>query len=129
MRLLKINQSPMALFFFAILLHFMTKKVNKKCNKSLLYSKKKFTPYPSCNLRQPAFDLFGDVVVTEEDLFLWVAAVAPRWLSPLRSYKNYLRGYNVAEKVRNAKINGTWQPTIDNIYTPWHERFALNCIL
>ena len=105
----------------------MPKKVNKKSKKSLLYSNKITINYPSCNLRQPPVDLFGDVVVTHEDVFLWVAAVAPRWLSPQRSFNNYVRGYNVAGKVRAAKLNGTFHDTINDIYIPWHERLSLDC--
>lgn len=77
---------------------------------------------------QNATDLFGEVVVTEHDLFLWVSAVSPRWLTPERSYRNYLRMYNVAEKVRYAKLAGTFDARVENVYRPWHERLAVDVI-
>lgn len=78
---------------------------------------------------QDATDLFGEVVVTEDDLFNWVAAVAPRWLSPERSYRNYVRSWDVAGKVKAAKLRGTFEATIAHKKTPWHGRFALDQIV
>ena len=107
----------------------MPRKATKKCKQSLLYSNKKIINYPSYLLKQPAFDLFGDVVVTHDDVFAWVAAVAPRWLTPQRSYTNYVRGYDVPSKVRASKINGTFDDTINNVYIPWHNRLAFDVVL
>ncbi|MEG1117960.1 MAG: hypothetical protein RSE46_23195, partial [Janthinobacterium sp.] len=61
--------------------------------------------YFSYELRQPAIDLFGEVAVIEDDLYDWVASVAPLDLSP-RAFANYVRGYDVAAKVRHAKLHG-----------------------
>ena len=81
-------------------------------------------------LRQPPLDLFGDVVVTVDDLYDWVSVIAPRWLYNERAYKNYIRSYNVAAKVRAAKLSGQWheieQKLIDNIH--WHDRLAIDVI-
>lgn len=80
------------------------------------------------HMYQDATDLFGDVVITDYDLYLWVAAVSPRWLTPERSYRNYLRTYDVAGKVRFAKLRGTFDDTVNDVYRPWHERLALDII-
>ena len=79
--------------------------------------------------RNPALDLFGEVVVTEDDLFNWVQAVAPLYLTPERSYRNYVRSYDVASKVRYAKLAGTFCAIIDKPRRPWHARIALSQIL
>lgn len=55
------------------------------------------------------YDLFGEIPVLESDLALWVAAVAPRWLEPERSFQLYVKSYDVPEKVRRAKAQGTFQ--------------------
>ena len=60
--------------------------------------------YFSYQLRQPAIDLFGEIAVIEDDLYDWVASVAPLHLSP-RAFANYVRGYDVAAKVRHAKLH------------------------
>lgn len=78
-------------------------------------------------LRQPALDLFGEVPVTEEDIYDWVASVAPLHLSE-RSFLNYVRGYAVADKVRAAKLQGTFEDTKAAPIRPWHARLALHQI-
>ncbi|MFZ6639199.1 hypothetical protein ACO0LL_05615 [Undibacterium sp. TC4M20W] len=80
------------------------------------------------HMYQDATDLFGEVVITEHDLFLWVSAVSPRWLTPERSYRNYLRMYNVEEKVRCSKLRGEFDRRVQDVYRPWHERLALDLI-
>lgn len=79
--------------------------------------------------KNPALDLFDDVVVTEDDVFSWVQAVAPQYLSPERSYNNYVKCYDVAAKVKAAKLSGTYESTIDYPRRPWHARLALYQIL
>lgn len=59
-------------------------------------------------------DLFGDVQVTLDDLHAWVAAIAPAWTSSERSLTYYIRHWNVADKVRRAKLAGTFDATIEN---------------
>lgn len=79
-------------------------------------------------LRQPPIDLFGEVVVTEDDLFDWVAAVAPMWLSE-RSFANYCRSWNVADKVRQSKLRGDFEARTAVRPQPWHARLALHAIV
>jgi len=62
------------------------------------------------------FDLFGEVVVTHDDLYAWVEAVAPAYTSSTRSFEYYVRGWSVVEKVRSAKLNGTYEATIENAH-------------
>lgn len=82
----------------------------------------------SYQLRQPPIDLFGEVAVTEEDLYDWVAAIAPLHLSK-RAFANYVRGYDVAAKVRAAKLRGTFEGIKERPSRPWHARLALHAII
>lgn len=75
------------------------------------------------------YDLFGEVPVTEDEIFDWVAAVAPRWLTPQRAFEGYVRSYNVAAKIRAAKLDGTFHQIIENRSHPWHARLALAAVL
>lgn len=59
-------------------------------------------------------DLFGQVVVTYEDLHVWVSAIAPHFASTERSYAYYVENWNVAGKVSAAKLAGTFDSTIEN---------------
>jgi hypothetical protein len=59
-------------------------------------------------------DLFGQVVVTYEDLELWVSALAPGFAGNAYRRQYYIRHWNVAEKVTRAKIAGTFESTIEN---------------
>jgi hypothetical protein len=99
-------------------------------NTSLLYSDKPAKNYKSCDLRQPAIDLFGGVVITDDDVFLWVATVAPRWIYTERSYNNYVRGWCVMDKIRETKINGGFDAIVSkaSLARPWHDRLALDMI-
>lgn len=75
------------------------------------------------------YDLFGEIPVTEDDVFDWVAAVAPRWLEPERSFRGYVRAYNVPDKIRAAKLAGTFDAITANRHSPWHARLALDAVL
>jgi hypothetical protein len=59
-------------------------------------------------------DLFGDVQVTLDDLYTWVSAISPAWASSERSLSYYIRHWDVAGKVRRAKLAGTFEATIEN---------------
>lgn len=59
-------------------------------------------------------DLFGDVQVTLDDLRAWVSAISPAWTSSERSLAFYIDRWNVADKVRRAKLAGTFDATIEN---------------
>lgn len=75
------------------------------------------------------FDLFGEIPVTEDDLFEWVAAVAPRWLSSERSYRGYIQSWNVADKIRTAKLRGEFDAIVSRPRQPWHARLALDAVM
>lgn len=64
-------------------------------------------------------DLFGEIPVTEAELLLWVAAVSPRWLEPERSFRRYVRDYAVPDKIRAAKLAGTFEQIIAARAVPW----------
>ena len=54
----------------------------------------------------PVFDLFGEVVVTLYDLYMWVCVVTRgRFLGRLRRYEWYVQNWNVADKVKRYKLN------------------------
>ncbi|WP_186082798.1 hypothetical protein [Burkholderia gladioli] len=57
-------------------------------------------------------DLFGEIIVTHDDIAAWVAAVAPAFTSSDRAYANYVRAWRVADKVRDAKAAGTFETTL-----------------
>jgi hypothetical protein len=59
-------------------------------------------------------DLFGQVVVTYEDLELWVSAIAPGFAGNDQRMAYYIRHWDVASKVRRAKLAGTFDSTIEN---------------
>lgn len=75
------------------------------------------------------YDLFGEIPVTEDDIYAWVAAVAPRWLAPERSFRLYVKSWNVADKVRAAKLAGTFDRVIDRPTPAYHARLALAAIV
>lgn len=62
-------------------------------------------------------DLFGQVVVTYEDLELWVSAIAPGFAINEQRMAYYVLHWNVADKVRRAKLAGTFDATIENART------------
>jgi hypothetical protein len=59
-------------------------------------------------------DLFGQVVVTYEDLELWVSALAPGFAGNAHRRDYYIRHWNVADKVARAKAAGTFDAIIEN---------------
>lgn len=75
------------------------------------------------------FDLFGEIPVTEHEIYQWVAAVAPRWLTPERAFHRYVRSYDVPAKIRAAKLAGTFHATIENPRSAWHARLSLAAIV
>lgn len=58
-------------------------------------------------------DLFGEIIVTADDIYDWVAAVAPAFMSSDRAFLHYVAAWNVADKVRRAKAEGTFDATIE----------------
>jgi hypothetical protein len=62
-------------------------------------------------------DLFGQVVVTYEDLELWVSALAPGFAVNEHRRAHYITQWDVAGKVARAKLAGTFDATIENART------------
>jgi hypothetical protein len=54
----------------------------------------------------PEGSALADVVTEEQECLAWVSVVAPHFLSSRRAYELYLRGWDVAGKIRRAKANG-----------------------
>lgn len=79
-------------------------------------------------LYQPAIDLFGEVVVLESELFEWVSAVAPRWSNTEKRIRHYIESYDVASKVRFAKLSGRYDEIVSVKAPVWHPRLALDVI-
>lgn len=79
----------------------------------------------SHHYRQPARDLFGEVAVTEDDLYAWVASVSPVHLHE-RGYAPYVRRYDVAGKVAAAKLRGAFESITSRRPPPYHARLALH---
>lgn len=78
--------------------------------------------------RQPPVDLFGEVVITHDDLEAWVAAVSPLHLTD-RLFDNYVRSYDVAGKVRWSKLHGEFEARTAVRRPIWNARLALGQIL
>lgn len=79
-------------------------------------------------LRQPPRDLFGEVPVLQDDLEAWVAAVSPVHFTE-RAFDNYVSRYNVADKVRAAKLRGEFESITATRRPPYHARLALQQII
>lgn len=80
-------------------------------------------------MHQPAHDLFGEIPVTEDEIFDYVLAVAPQYLSAEFRFNSYVRSYDVPGKIRAAKLRGTFYETIDQPRNAWHARLALSAVL
>lgn len=59
-------------------------------------------------------DLFGQVVVSYDDLEIWVSSVAPGFAASAARRAWYIDHWHVADKVRAAKLAGTFDLTIEN---------------
>ncbi|WP_431825298.1 hypothetical protein [Burkholderia sp. F1] len=57
-------------------------------------------------------DLFGEVIVTQDEIVSWVAALAPAYMATEHSFARYVRLWDVAGKVRAAKLAGTFESTV-----------------
>jgi hypothetical protein len=71
----------------------------------------------SCRIRSTVFpigetqDLFDQVRVLQQDLEIWALRVAGVEPSSWR-FTWYVENWNVAEKVKRAKLAGTWPPSL-----------------
>jgi hypothetical protein len=58
----------------------------------------------------PIFDLFGDVIVTYFDVYMWVAVITHgRFLGNANRYHYYVENWNVAYKVKQYKQRGLFK--------------------
>lgn len=58
-------------------------------------------------MQQDPIDLFGEVVVTRDDVRAWLIAV-PRINPDSPRAAHYVRGYGVVAKISHAKLYGTF---------------------
>lgn len=70
-------------------------------------------------LRPRPRDLFGQVPITQDDLENWVRAVAPNYAHSAWRMRHYIDAWNIAAKVRAAKIDGTFYGLTDQISPPF----------
>lgn len=75
-------------------------------------------------MKQPPYDLFGEIPVLLSDLEAWVAAMSPRYLNQ-RGYASYVRSYNVADKVRAAKAAGLFDEITNRRAVVEHPRLSI----
>lgn len=65
---------------------------------------RKKLPYPIPRTR----DLFKQVPVLDSEITAWVCHFAPHIAHAEWRIKAYAKGYNVAEKIRSAKLDGSF---------------------
>jgi hypothetical protein len=71
------------------------------------------------SIKKRYLDLFGQVVITEFDLYVWVCVITrTRFLG--KRYAWYVKNYNVAAKVESAKLNNQWSRIVDE----FHEKYT-----
>ncbi len=75
-------------------------------------------------LRQPAVDLFGEVAITDSDIWDWVAAVSPIHLDD-RGFDLYVKNFDVAGKVARAKLQGRFEAITAHKPRPYHARLDM----
>ena len=63
----------------------------------------------SNNMRQES-DLFDGMTVTWDDIRAWVQLYAPQMYTA-RMFHRYVRHWNIAHKIAQAKRRGDWPPT------------------
>lgn len=64
---------------------------------------------PKNSTLNPVIDLFGEVPVTDQEVEMWIAVVAPRWYGS-RRMPFYIRDWNIKQKVASAKLAGMFDP-------------------
>jgi len=72
------------------------------------------TPEPSCIANLEPDPASPDV--PPDELLAWVGVHASHYLSSQRSFAHYVRGWNVVEKIRRAKRDGTFSAVLAR----WH---------
>lgn len=71
---------------------------------ALAMPRRKRLPYPIPRAR----DLFKEIPVTRQDIDEWCARHVPHLIHARWRIDIYVKGYNVADKIRAAKLNGSW---------------------
>lgn len=77
-------------------------------------------------MRPQLLDLFGEIIVTHDDVREWVAAV-PRLDPDSERGRAYARDWDVPEKVRQAKARGDFEQLVNAARERpawWWRRFA-----
>jgi hypothetical protein len=70
---------------------------------------------------EPFYDLFGDVIVTLFDIYMWVSVITHgRFLGNMRRYNHYVKNWNVAYKVANAKKVGFFEQIENEYFNEYH---------
>lgn len=78
--------------------------------------------------REPPIDLFGEVVITEDDLETWVSAVSPLHLTD-GLFAHDVRSYDVAGKIRVFKLRGDFEERTAVRRVIWNARIAYGQII
>ncbi len=75
-------------------------------------------------MRQPVRDLFGQVPISHDDIAAWLVAV-PRMDPASPRAARYVVAYSVTDKIATAKLNGTFEATVQSREQPahWWQRF------
>ncbi|MEX3614181.1 MAG: IS21 family transposase [Burkholderia gladioli] len=60
----------------------------------------------------PADSALANVLTDEQELVAWVSVHAPHFLSNDRSFRNYVAGWRVTEKIAVAKLSGAFQEIV-----------------
>lgn len=78
-------------------------------------------------MRPPVFDLFGEVVVTADDVAAWLEAV-PRIDPNSPRAAHYVLAYDVPGKIKAAKVSGLFDALVNRPPPPpyWWQRFKWN---
>ncbi|MBI5917900.1 MAG: hypothetical protein HY849_00790 [Nitrosomonadales bacterium] len=64
----------------------------------------------SCTLKPSAYDLFGEIPVTLDDIETWLDYI-PRMKDATPSRRAwYAKNWNVVAKIKGAKKDGNWPP-------------------
>lgn len=72
---------------------------------------------------EPIYDLFGEVIVTLFDIYIWVSVITRgRFLGNLNRYNHYVKNWNVASKVANYKKQGLFTQIEREYFKEYHAK-------
>ena len=70
---------------------------------------------------EPIYDLFGEVIVTLFDIYIWVSVITKgKFLGNMRRYDHYVKNWNVAYKVAYAKKAGGFEQIEREYFSEYH---------